>query len=57
LARLGVDRAPARLYVFGFQHPGTFNGLVFAWMAYPHFGYVEQTQFGDVVQFREFFNI
>jgi hypothetical protein len=39
------------LYVFGFQSPGSFNGLVFAWMFYPHYGYVEQTLFGDAVRF------
>jgi hypothetical protein len=42
------------LYVFGFQSTSSFSGIVFAWMFYPHYGYVEQTQFGDVVQLRDF---
>jgi hypothetical protein len=37
------------LYVTVFQKTVAFNGTVFAWMFYPHQGYADQGQFGDVV--------
>jgi hypothetical protein len=38
------------LYISGFQSPTSFNGILFTWLLYPHYGYLDQqTHFGDTV--------